>query len=77
MAVDDALDVAEVGAAITRARQELTKKRVIRGCHSSIKIRADEARCHVASLVDVVDQAIRALREVLIVDRLSRGLACG
>ena len=77
VAVDDALDVAEVAAAITRARQELTKNRVIRGCHSSIKNKADEARRHVAALVDVVDQAISALREILLVDRLSRGLACG
>ncbi len=38
---------------------------------------ADEAGRHVASLVDEPDQAISALREMLIVDRLSGGLALG
>ena len=46
-------------------------------CHS-IKNKADEARRRVAlSLVDEVDEAISSLRETIIVDRLSRGLALG
>jgi hypothetical protein len=64
-AVDDALDVAEVEAAIARARQALTKHQSIKACHSSIRNKADEAGRHVAALVDEVDQAMSTLRDIL------------
>lgn len=56
-----AIDVAEVEAAITRARQALAKHQAIKSCHSAIRKKADEAGLHVAGLVDEVDQAMHEL----------------
>ena len=62
---DDAVNVAEVEAAIKRVRLALTKHATIKACHSGIKKKADEAGIHVAGLVEDVDLAMRALFEAL------------
>ena len=61
--IDDSVDVVEFEAAIARACQTLTKHQTIKGCHSAIKNKADEAGLHVAALVDEVDPAMTTLED--------------
>lgn len=59
------INVAEIDAAITRARQALAKHQAIKSCHSAIRKKADEAGLHVAGLVDEVDQSMHELLTAL------------
>lgn len=62
---EEALDLAAIEAAITRAAQALGKAQSIRGCHSTVKKQVDEAGTHLDALVYEVAQALRDLRDLL------------
>jgi hypothetical protein len=65
VSTESELDVGRMEAALTRARQAISRHQTIKSCHSAARKKIDEAGAHVSTVISDVDEAIREVWEIL------------